>query len=55
MYKVQYKSRSPYEQWITVGSYGSEQQAISSALSRKLKGALLVRVLDKKGSVVYSN
>jgi hypothetical protein len=55
MFKVQYKARSPYEQWITVGSYGSEQQAISLALSKKLKGAIIVRVLGKKGAVVYSN
>ena len=55
MYRVQYKAKSPYESWVTVGSYGSEQQAISMALSRKLKGAIIVRVLDKKGSVVYTS
>ena len=55
MYKVQYKSKSPYESWATHGSYGTENQAISAALHRKTKGAMLVRVLNKNGSVVYSN
>lgn len=47
MYKVQYKARSPYDSWITVGSYGTESQAISAALARKNKGAVLVRVTNK--------
>jgi len=54
MYKAQFKPKSPYESWQTLGSYGTEQVAISAALARKTRGALLVRVLDKKGSVVYS-
>lgn len=55
MYKVQYKSKSPYGSWQILGSYGTESQAISMALSKKQKGAILVRVLDKVGKVVYSN
>ena len=55
MYKAQYKSKSPYESWTTLGSFGNEQSAIAAALNRKQKGALLVRVVDKKGAVVYSN
>lgn len=55
MYKVQFKARNPFESWSTLGSYTSESSAISAALQKKQKGALLVRVLDKKGSVVYSN
>lgn len=54
MYRAQFKAKSPYESWQTLGSYGTEQAAISAALSRKNKGALLVRVLDKSGSVVYT-
>jgi hypothetical protein len=54
MYKAQFKNRSPYESWSTVGSYGTEEAAISAALSKKRSGAILVRVTDKKGSVVYS-
>ncbi len=54
MYKAQFKRNSPYESWSTVGSYGTEQAAISAALAKKNQGALLVRVTDKNGGVVYS-
>lgn len=55
MFKAQYKKKSPFESWVTLGSYGTESQAISSAVRKKTQGALMVRVVDKKGSVVYSN
>ena len=54
MYKAQYKSRSPYESWMTIGTYGTEGPAISAALARKKKGAIMVRVIDKNNAVVYS-
>lgn len=55
MYKVQFKSKSPYESWSSLGGGSTEAQAISMALQKKAKGAIMVRVLDKKGRVVYSN
>jgi hypothetical protein len=54
MYKAQFKTKSPYESWTTLGTFGSEAAAISAALQKKNKGALLVRVVDKSNSVVYS-
>jgi len=54
MFKAQFKKRSPFETWSTVGSYSSEQQAISAALNKKNGGAVLVRVTDKKGNTVYT-
>ena len=54
MYKVQFKSKSPFESWNSIGGAGTESQAISMALAKKAKGAILVRVLDKKGRVIYS-
>ena len=54
MYKAQFKKNSPYESWTTIGHYGTEQAAMSSALSYKNKGYLMVRVTDKSGAVVYS-
>jgi len=54
MYKAQFKAKSPYESWQTLGSYGTEALAISAALAKKRAGALLIRVTDKKGSVVYT-
>jgi len=54
MFKVQFKSRSPYESWTVLGTFGTENSAIAAALQKKQKGAVLVRVLDRKGSVVYT-
>lgn len=54
MYKTQFKRNSPYEAWTVFGSYGSEAQAISAALQKKRQGVIMVRVIDKKGSTVYS-
>jgi hypothetical protein len=55
MYKAQFKRHNPYESWTTIGTYGSEQAAMSAAMSYKNKGMIVVRVVDKKGSVIYSN
>jgi hypothetical protein len=55
MYKTQFKSRSPYESWSTLGTYTTEANAISSALRKKRRGALIVRVTDKLGGLVYIN
>jgi len=55
MYKAQFKRHSPYESWTTIGHYGTEQAAVSSALSYKNKGMLLVRVIDKNNHVIYSS
>lgn len=54
MYKAQFKSKSPYESWTTLGTYGSEGQAVSSAMQKKKRGALMVRVIDKNGGVIFS-
>ncbi len=54
MYKAQFKKHSPFESWTTIGHYGNEQSAVAAALSKKKQGALLVRVTDKTGAVVYS-
>jgi len=55
MYKAQFKSKSPYESWSGIGVYGNETSAIAAALAKKNKGALMVRVVDKKNRVIYSN
>ena len=53
MYKVQYKAKSPTESWQGVGSYGSEVNAISAAIGKKTRGAIMVKVTDKHGGIVY--
>ena len=40
MYKAQYKSKTPYETWSTMGVYGTESAAIAAALNKKTRGAL---------------
>ncbi len=55
MYKAQFKSKSPFESWTSIGTFGTEASAISAALQKKQKGAILVRVVDSKGAVVYSS
>lgn len=55
MYKAQFKSKSPYESWTTIGTFGTESQAISAALQKKQRGAVMVRVVDKNNSIVYSS
>jgi hypothetical protein len=53
-YKAQYKMRSPFDSWKNASSFGNESAAIAEALRKKRAGALLVRVVDSKGKVVYS-
>jgi hypothetical protein len=55
MYTTQYKMNNPFESWKSMGSFASESQAIAAALNKKLKGALVVRVIDRKKQVIYSN
>ena len=55
MYKAQYKAKNAYESWTTIGSYGSESEALNVAAKKRNSGALMVRVIDKNGSVVYSS
>lgn len=55
MYKAQFKARNAYESWSGIGTYGSESAAIDAAVRKKQAGALLVRVLDRNGSVLFSS
>ena len=54
MFKVQFKAKSPYGSWQTLGNYGTESQAIAAAIAKKQTGAILVKVTDKKNSIVYT-
>ena len=55
MFKVHFKAKSPFESWTSMGTYGTESQAIASAIQKKNKGAIMVRVTNSKGQLVYSN
>lgn len=54
MYKAQFKSKNAYESWSTIGSYSSESAALSAAFRRRESGALMVRVVNAAGHVIYS-
>lgn len=54
MYTAQYKMNNSYAAWTTIGSYSSEAEAINRAQRRKAAGAVMVRVVDRAGAVVYS-
>lgn len=53
MFKAQFKSNSPYETWNVIGVYNDEPNAIASAMQKKKRGVLLVRVVDKRGAVRF--
>ena len=55
MFRAQFKAKSPFGVWQNIGSYGTEGQAINAAVRKKTKGALMVRVTDRRGGVIYSN
>lgn len=55
MYKIQYKSRSPYESWNSLGIYSNEADAINAALRKKKTGALIVRIHKMGNGIVYFN
>ena len=55
VYKAQYKAKNAYESWTSIGTYSSESEALNVAMKKKNSGALMVRVVDKNGSVVYSS
>ena len=54
-YKAQYKMHSPFDSWKNASSFSSESAAIAEALRKKRAGALMVRVVDSKGKVIYSS
>ena len=54
MYKIQYKSNSAYQSWVTLGSYGNESSALSNA-SRVAGRYFMVRVIDAGGNVIWSH
>lgn len=53
MFKVQYKSQNAFQAWANYGSYGSETTALGVAARIKTK-YFMVRVIDRKGAVIYS-
>ena len=54
-YKTIYKMNNPYTAWVSVGTYGDFNNALSMALRKKKLGAVAVRIEDGNRMIVYSS
>ena len=54
IYKSFYKMNNPYSAWISAGTYGDLNNALSMALRKKKIGAVAVRIENGNRMVVYS-
>lgn len=46
---------NPYTAWVTAGTYGDLNNALSMALRKKKLGAVAVRIEDENRSIAYSS
>ncbi len=53
MYKLQYKKNNAIESWTTMGTYGTEQEAIANAIKKRISGAVITRVIDQDSKIVF--
>ncbi len=54
MFKVQFKAVNPGNAWAGYGSFGNQSTALQAA-ARISSKYFMVRVVDDKGSLVWSN
>ena len=54
-YRTIYKMSNPYTAWISAGTYGDFNNALSMALRKKKMGAVAVRIEDSNRMIVYSS
>ena len=54
-YKTIFKMSNPYTAWMTAGTYGNFNSALSMALRKKKAGAVAVQIVDSAKMVVYSS
>jgi len=55
IYRTIYKMSNPYTAWISAGSYGDFNNALSMALRKRKMGAVAVRIEDGNRMIVYSS
>ena len=53
-YKTIYKMNNPYTAWVSAGTYGDFNNALSMALRKKKLGAVAVRIEDGNRMIIYS-
>ena len=54
-YKTIYKMNNPYTAWVSAGTYGDFNNALSMALRKRKLGAIAVRIEDQKRRIIYSS
>lgn len=54
-YKTIFKMSNPYTAWVSAGTYGDFNNALSMALRKKKLGAVAVRIEDGNRMIVYSS
>ena len=53
-FKAMHKTNNPYSTWITIGTYGSLNDALAAVLRKKKQGSIAVQIQDSAKMVVYS-
>ena len=53
-FRALHKSNNPYSTWISIGTYGSFNDALAAALRKKQQGSIAVQIQDSTKIVVYS-
>ena len=53
-FKAMHKTNNPYSAWITIGTYGSLNDALAAVLRKKKQGSITVQIQDSAKMVVYS-
>ena len=54
-FKALHKTNNPYSAWITVGTYGSFNDALAAALRKKQQGSIAVQIQDSAKITIYSS
>lgn len=54
-FRALHKPNSPYSAWIAIGTYGSFNDALTTALRKKKQGSIAVQIQDSAKMVVYSS
>lgn len=53
-FRVFHKTNNPYSAWIAIGTYGSFNDALATALKKKKQGSIAIQIVDSAKMLVYS-
>lgn len=54
-FRALHKPNNPYSSWISIGTYGSFNDALAAVLRKKKQGSIAVQIMDSAKAVVYSS